>query len=266
VSRKYVLIGVEGPHDQAFVSRILSKLLNFCEFKGDNSKLDHFWRNFIPNYPKGGNLYNRLDMPQILYNDNFSIAIYVGNGSQLISNLRDKLSNIGDISTFFAFAIVADADNNTPNEVARKYHEGFKEYFSHFPTEVTQSGNVTEGSPELETKAGIYILPDNSQPGVLDTLICDCGELVYPEYMQRAKEYIDKFSEEERKEKPLEWGPFDQQKAIIATVASVLQPGMTNTVTIRYDDWISFETAEISAIKNFTDFLKNLLKLETESY
>lgn len=266
MSRKYVLIGVEGPHDQAFVSRILSKLLDLCEFKGDNSKLDHFWRNFIPNYPKGGNLYNRLDMPQILYNDNFSIAIYVGNGSQLISNLRDKLSNIGDISTFFAFAIVADADNNTPNQVARKYHEGFKEYFSHFPTEVTQSGNVTEGSPELETKAGIYILPDNSQPGVLDTLICGCGELVYPEYMQRAKEYIDKFSEEERKEKPLEWGPFDQQKAIIATVASVLQPGMTNTVTIRYDDWISFETAEIPAIKNFTDFLKNLLKLETESY
>ena len=266
MSRKYVLIGVEGPHDQAFVSRILSKLLDFCEFKGDNSKLDHFWRNFIPNYPKGGNLYNRLDMPQILYNHNFSIAIYVGNGSQLISNLRDKLSNIGDISTFFAFAIVADADNNTPNEVARKYHEGFKEYFSHFPTEVTQSGNVTEGSPELETKAGIYILPDNSQPGVLDTLISGCGELVYPEYMQRAKEYIDKFSEEERKEKPLEWGPFDQQKAIIATVASVLQPGATNTVTIRYDDWISFETAEIPAIKNLTDFLKNLLKLETQSY
>jgi hypothetical protein len=266
VSRKYVLIGVEGPHDQAFVSRILCKLLGFSEFKGDNSKLDHFWRNFIPNYPKGGNLYNRLDMPQILYNDNFSIAIYVGNGSQLISNLRDKLSNIGDISTFFAFAIVADTDKNTPDKVVKEYHEGFKEYFSHFPTEVTESGNVTEGSPELETKAGIYILPDNSQPGVLDTLICDCGELVYPEYMQRAKEYIDKFSEEERKEKPLEWGPFDKQKAIIATVASVLQPGATNTVTIRYDDWISLETAEISAIKNFTEFLKNLLKLETQSY
>jgi hypothetical protein len=264
VSRKYVLIGVEGYHDQAFVSRILCKLLGFCEFKGDNSKLDHFWRNFIPNYPKGGNLYKRLDMPQILYNDNFSIAIYVGNGGELIENLSDKLSNIDDLSTFFAFAIVADTDNNTPNEVAGKYHEGFKEYFSHFPTEVTESGNVTEGSPELETKAGIYILPDNSQQGVLDTLICDCGELVYPEYMQRAKEYIDKFSEEERKEKPLEWKPFDQQKAIIATVASVLQPGATNTVTIMRDDWISLETAEIPAIKNFTEFLRNLLNLKTE--
>ena len=263
MNRKYVLIGVEGHHDQAFLSRILCKLLGFSKFDGKMSELDNFWRKFIPNYPKGGNLYDRLDMPQILYNDNFSIAIYVGGGSDLIKNLKAKLSDI-DISTFFAFAIVADADNNTPNEVAKKYHKDFKEYFPHFPTEVTQSGNVTEGSPELETKAGIYILPDNSQPGVLDTLICDCGELVYPEYMQRAKEYIDKFSEEERKEKPLKWKPFDQQKAIIATVASVLQPGMTNTVTIKCDDWISIETAEIPAIKNFTEFLRNLLKLKTE--
>jgi hypothetical protein len=262
VSRKYVLIGVEGPHDQAFVSRILCKLLGFSKFDGKMSELDNFWRKFIPNYPKGGNLYDRLDMPQILYNDNFSIAIYAGGGSDLIKNLKAKLSDI-DISTFFAFAIVADADNNTPNEVAKKYHKDFKEYFPHFPTEVTQSGNVTEGSPELETKAGIYILPDNSQPGVLDTLICGCGDLVYPEYMQRAKEYIDRFSEEERKKK-LKWKPFDQQKAIIATVASVLQPGMTNTVTIKCDDWISIETAEIPAIKNFTEFLRNLLKLKTE--
>lgn len=263
MNRKYVLIGVEGPHDQAFVSRILCKLLGFSKFDGKMSELDNFWRKFIPNYPKGGNLYDRLDMPQILYNDNFSIAIYVGGGSDLIKNLKAKLSDI-DLSTFFAFAIVADTDNNTPNEVAGKYHEGFKEYFSHFPTEVTESGNVTEGSPELETKAGIYILPDNSQQGVLDTLICNCGELVYPEYMQRAKEYIDKFSEEERKEKPLEWKPFDQQKAIIATVASVLQPGATNTVTIMRDDWISIETEEIPAIKNFTEFLRNLLNLKTE--
>lgn len=262
MSRKYVLIGVEGHHDQAFVSRILCKLLGFSKFDGKMSELDNFWRKFIPNYPKGGKLYDRLDMPQILDNENFSIAIYVGNGDELIQNLKAKLSDI-DISTFFAFAIVADTDNNTPNEVAKKYHKDFKEYFPHFPTEVTQSGNVTEGSPELETKAGIYILPDNSQLGVLDTLICDCGDLVYPEYMQRAREYIDKFSEEERKEEPLKWKPFDQQKAIIATVASVLRPGMTNTVTIMRDDWISIETAEIPAIKNFTDFLKNLLKLET---
>jgi hypothetical protein len=265
VSRKYVLIGVEGPHDQAFVSRILCKLLGFSKLDDNVSKLDEIWHKFIPVYPptKGkstGKLNLRLDMPEIFHNDNFSIAIYVGGGggSKLIQNLSDKLSDI-DISTLFAFAIVADTDKNTPDKVVKEYHKGFQEKFPNFPITVNATGNVIEGSPRL----GIYILPNNSQEGVLDTLICDCGELVYPEYMQRAKEYIDKFSEEERKKK-LKWKPFDQQKAIIATVASVLQPGATNTVTIKCDDWISLETAEIPAIKNFTEFLRNLLKLETE--
>jgi len=39
---------------------------------------------------------------------------------------------------------------------------------------------------------------------------------------------------------------------------------MTNTVTIKCDDWISIETEEIPAIKNFTEFLRNLLNLKTE--
>jgi hypothetical protein len=198
-------------------------------------------------------------MPEILYNDSFSIAIYVGEGSNLIPNLSDKLSDM-DYSELFAFGIIADADKNTPKKVVEDYHNGFKEYFPNFPTTVSQSGAVIAGSPRL----GIYILPDNSQQGVLDTLICDCGDLVYPEYMQRAKEYIDKFSEEDRKKKSLKWKPFDQQKAIIATVASVLQPGATNTVTIKCDDWISPTTATIPAIQNLTKFLSDLLNLKTE--
>jgi hypothetical protein len=259
VSRKYVLIGVEGNHDQAFVSKILCKLLGFSEFKEDESNLDSFWRKFIPTYPKRGNLYKRLDMPTILYTETLSIALYAGEGSNLITNLNDKLSDI-DYSTFLAFAIVADADDDTPNKVAEKYHHGLKKYFPNFPITVNATGNIIGGSPKL----GIYILPDNSQQGVLDTLISDCGDLVYPEYMQRAREYVDKFSKEERKKKPLKWKPFDQEKAIIATVVSVLKPGKTNQTSISDNSWISPETeAQIPAIQNLTKFFRNLLNLET---
>ncbi|MEY2913355.1 MAG: hypothetical protein RLZZ184_2664, partial [Cyanobacteriota bacterium] len=125
MSRKYVLIGVEGNHDQAFVSKILCKLLGFSEFKEDESNLDSFWRKFIPTYPKRGNLYKRLDMPTILYTETLSIALYAGEGSNLITNLNDKLSDI-DYSTLLAFAIVADADDDTPNKIVEKYHHGFK--------------------------------------------------------------------------------------------------------------------------------------------
>ncbi|MDD1429486.1 hypothetical protein MEO94_34735, partial [Dolichospermum sp. ST_sed9] len=227
----------EGNHDQAFISKILCILLGFSKFDGKISELDPFWRKFIPNYPKGGNLYVRLDMPAILDTETLSVALYAGEGSNFITNLNDKLSDI-DYSTLLAFAIVADADDDTPNKVAEKYHHGFQKYFPNFPITVNATGNVITGSPKL----GIYILPDNSQQGVLDTLICDCGDLVYPEYMQRAREYVDRFSEEERKKKPLKWKPFDQEKAIIATVVSVLKPGKTNQTSISDNGWISSET------------------------
>ena len=258
MNRQYVLIGVEGNHDQAFISKILCKLLGFSKFDGKISELDPFWRKFIPNYPKGGNLYVRLDMPAILYTETLSVALYAGEGSNLITNLNDKLSDI-DYSTLLAFAIVADADDDTPNKVAEKYHHGFQKYFPNFPITVNATGNVITGSPKL----GIYILPDNSQQGVLDTLICDCGDLVYPEYMQRAREYVDRFSEEERKKKPLKWKPFDQEKAIIATVVSVLKPGKTNQTSISDNSWISSKTeSQIPAIQNLTNFFRDLLNLE----
>jgi hypothetical protein len=64
VNRSYALIGVEGPQDQAFVGKVL-KFLGFQSFDGQESKLEPFWRNFIPPYPRQGNLYKRLDMPSI---------------------------------------------------------------------------------------------------------------------------------------------------------------------------------------------------------
>ncbi len=60
---RYAILGVEGPHDQAFVSKIL-QLMGFQEFKGKKSKLAPFWFQFIPTYPKK-HLYVRVDMPSI---------------------------------------------------------------------------------------------------------------------------------------------------------------------------------------------------------
>jgi hypothetical protein len=151
---RYVLIGVEGNHDQAFLSKILCYLLGCSKFNGKESELDSFWKKFVPHYPsRNGRLYQRLDMPTILSKNDLSLAIYAGEGSNLISNLNTRLSDI-DTSNLFAFAIVADADEKTPTEIAREYHDGFRETFPNFPRTVRESGNVVEGSPKL----GLYII------------------------------------------------------------------------------------------------------------
>ena len=254
---KYAIIGVEGPHDQAFTGKVL-KLLGFKDFreelKGLKSDLDPFWRKFIPVYPKKGNLYKRLDMPSILFNDTISLAIYAGEGSNLVTNLDDILSANPEYQTnLSAFGIVVDCDKSPPDRIVEPYANKFRSYFPNFPK---FPGVVDTNSP----RTGIYVLPDNQRPGVLDTLVCECGEIAYPAYMERARSYLDKFSEEEKKSLNLK--NFDLDKALVATVASVLTPGLTNTVSIARNNWVSEQTQQqVPALANFIEFLRQLLEV-----
>jgi len=255
VSRRYILIGVEGNHDQAFLSKVLQKLFKFSKCE-EESELDQLWRKFIPVYPpKTGKLYLRLDMPSILNTETLSVAIYAGEGSKLITNLVDKLSDMDYLNSLSAFAIVADADESLPSEVAKEYHKGFKDLFPNFPSEVSERGYVTDTLPKL----GLYILPNNSGQGVLDTLLCECGEIAYPEYIERAKSYINQFSEDDLKLQNIKWKPFDREKATVATVVSILKPGKTNTASIADNAWISTLTEQhVPCLQNLTHFLKKL--------
>ncbi|NEQ98324.1 MAG: DUF3226 domain-containing protein [Cyanothece sp. SIO2G6] len=252
VERRYALIGVEGNHDQAFIAKILKKIFGLQKFGGDKSKLEKFWEKFIPVYPKSGDLYKRLDMPTILHNDDISVAIYAGEGESLADNLVVRLSDI-NISKLVAFAIVADADKEEPMQVTKRYQESFKEIFPAFPSE---PGTIAMDSIRL----GIYILPDNGNPGVLDTVLCQCGENIYPDLMEKATEYLNYFSDEKLREMGIKWKPFDYQKAKIATVASVLKPGKTNTASISDNKWVCENTLEeVPALKQLVDFLRELL-------
>jgi hypothetical protein len=254
---KYAIIGVEGPHDQAFTGKVL-KLLGLKDFgeelKGLESQLDPFWRKFIPVYPKKGNLYKRLDMPSLLFNDTISVAIYAGEGSNLVTNLDDILFANSEYQTnLAAFGIVADCDKSTPDRIAEPYAKKFQSYFPNFPQ---CPGVVDTNSP----RTGIYVLPDNASPGVLDTLLCECGQIAYPAYMEKASSYLNEFSESDRKS--LKWKNFDREKALVATVVSVLKPGKTNTTSIADNNWVSEQTKQqVPALANFIEFLNQLLEV-----
>lgn len=259
MTRDYVLIGVEGHHDQAFIAKILKNIFQLKECKYQQN-LDSLWRKFIPTYPtKSGKLHLRLDMPSILYNEALSIAIYAGEGDNLIVNLQTKLSDFDYSSSLKAFAIVADADNSTPSSVVQRYRDGLKDLFPGFPSETSRLGAIVDEKPRL----GIFILPDNSSNGVLDTMLCKCGDVAYPSLMSRAKEYISKFSADEVGQ--IGWKPFDRQKAIVAAVASILKPGGTNTATLSNNDWVCQDTYnQIEEIQAFCIFLENLLDLKLD--
>ena len=266
---RYAIIGVEDPHDQAFVGKVL-KLLGFKDFREEwdklekltrldmskelESKFDKFWHKFIPKYPKQGSLYKRLNMPSILFTESLSVAIYEGEGSNMVTNLDDILSANSEYQTdLAAFGIVADCDKSTPDRIAEPYANKFRSYFSNFPD---RPGVVDTNSP----RTGIYVLPDNGSPGVLDTLLCECGQIAYPVYMEKASSYLNEFSESDIKS--LKWKKFDREKALVATVVSVLKPGKTNTTSIADNNWVSEQTKQqVPALENFIKFLSQLLEL-----
>jgi hypothetical protein len=245
---RYAIIGVEGPHDQAFVSKLLIGL-GFQDFTGRAAELDPFWETLKPKYPKNGRLYVRMDMPSILFTADLSIAVYAAEGSGLKDSFPKAFVNHPPYRVqISAFGIVADADTAGPARVAADYSAIYR---AHFPNIPNRPGVVDLSA----IRTGIYVVPDNTQPGVLETLIIPCGAAVYPKHMKLARDYLNGFAAADK----AHWRNFDDQKALVATVASVLRPGLTNTVTIKHDSWLCPATA--AQVQPFVDFLKQLLSL-----
>lgn len=253
MSSKYGILVVEGPTDQAVVRRAL-QLLGLKSFGGQVQRLDSFWNQakIIPTYPpRSGNLYERLPMPSILSDATCSVAIYeAGGSSRLVPQIRELLDNHDLHKKLDLFGVIADADDKPAVDVASRYQREFQDLFPAFPP---HPGHVVAGPPAL----GAFVFPDNVQQGVVEHLVLECGEAVYSTHLQRARRYVGEFSLQERQQAG--WAPFDEQKAIIASVASLLKPGKTNVASIADNLWVSEQTRGSAMLIKLLDFLNRLM-------
>lgn len=252
VSVKYCILGVEGPHDQAFVGRLLS-MYGLKEFKGELERIDLFWKKFIPNYPRTGKkLYERLDMPSIFFSPTHSIAVYQGEGDNLCRNLKDKMGEHDPyIRDIHAFGLVVDADTYEPR-VALKNKA--KDLHKLFPALTDEVGIIVDGKPRL----GTYVLPDNDRTGILDSILIKCASIVYPELKKGAERFLTGLDEVHKNH----WKQFQDQKALVACIVSVLRPGMANTPSIAQDNWICSDTFhDVEEVAQLSRFLEDLLEL-----
>ncbi len=177
--------------------------------------------------------------------------------SNLSQNLFDLLNDMRiDIQQIRAFGLIVDADNNSPDEVAQEYADKFRKFF---PAISVTPGKVVAN----DSRTGIFVLPDNSRPGTLDTFLIDCASVAYPDHKSGAMQFLSDLDETHKSH----WKPFDFEKAVVATIVSVVQPGMGNTSSIRRDQWISEQTlSNLTQVARLSAFLRNLLELpQTES-
>ncbi len=68
------------------------------------------------------------------------------------------------------------------------------------------------------------------------------------------------FSGEEREQ--AKWGPFDEQKAILASVASLLKPGRTMAASLADHQWVGDETRHLPMLAELLCFLRALVTTE----
>lgn len=252
VNVKYSILGVEGPHDQAFIGKLLERY-GLEKFKGERDSLDSFWEKFIPTYPIRGKLYVRLDMPSIFSSSTHSVVVYQGEGSNLCKNLKGK---IGEHDPFMkdihAFGLILDADDKTPQQKATYYAKELQELY---PDLDNEPGKIVAGEP----RTGIYVLPDNKKQGTLDSILIDCATVIYPDPKVGAMRFLDGLNADYKSH----WRPFDREKATVATIVSVLKPGAANASSISQNDWVCNKTVnEVAEVALLGEFLKDLLELE----
>jgi hypothetical protein len=114
-------------------------------------------------------------------------------------------------------------------------------------------GIVSQGMP----RAGIFVLPDNSNAGTLEVLLLQCAHDVYPELKTAAQNYLSNAKQakdlDENDLKELN-KPAGLAKATVACIASVLRPGKAVQTSLQDNRWLEEPLArlpEVAAVQRF---------------
>ncbi|HNO14440.1 MAG TPA: hypothetical protein PKM96_09630 [Accumulibacter sp.] len=256
---QYGLLIVEGQHDAAVIAKLLSDF-NLKTIQNEK-KLASYWRPLYANlkFPqKDGDLLKRLDVPIFVGNNTYSVAIRTADSdTKIASALEATLSGLGSKQDQLqAIGIVCDADQQTASARMSKLCAALAGCNLTFAA--STPGVVHAGPP----RTGIMVFPDNLGPGTLETLLEDCAATHYPQLQVLARNYMTDgaghLDESERRN--LEKGA-NRQKATIAVIGALLQPGASIAVTLRQDRWLTGSALAQPRIAALRTFLKDLLDL-----
>jgi len=242
---------VEGPHDAAFIG---------VELKGRGfvrveklDEVDDFWRDLIPKvFPAGAKLEHVVRYPDIysLPDTDDSWAVMVAGGdSRLLSELRVALESL-DASRLNAICIIADADDQPANHRYGQLTKGLVALnnmhmpggtesgtagLPGFPLDIPTIANVTSGA----IRVGMYVLPNNSDPGTLDHLLLECAQTSFASIYQSSVDFVEAAAiavAADNRFKGIR-KPSGKNKASAGVIGNILLPGSALSVAIDRGAW-----------------------------
>lgn len=251
--RTKILFIVEGPHDEAFLGRLLRVQHGLSACK-QPSEVDPFWTVTIPTtFPAKNDLRMRVPVPYFYQDSNTSLAMIVAVGdSQLLHVVQDTIAVLpGAVD---ALGVFLDADRQQPPDV--RFHS---------ITEELSDLNFGGGPGMVGTdscRCGVYIFPDNAAAGTLENLLEECAGVSYSSALAAARVFVDCIVDEMFEAGELKdfKKPSGRKKATIATLAAILRPGKAIQVSISDNRWLTPETLTLPNVSSVAVFVKSLLE------
>lgn len=258
---RYCYIVAEGHQDIEFLIRL---------FKFDGLKrvtrlslVDRFWHPLIPrDFPIDDDLTKRVPVPVFLQNAELSIAFHSAGGIKRLSETIEESFTLIPISQVCGIGVVLDADDIQPPQ--KRFEELTTELLPKlsslglsFPSAL---GEVTKDL----TRCGIFIMPNNIDPGTLEDVLLECAQVNYPELFHLSKNYVgslENLDKNQLTQSDLQEisKPAGKNKAIVSGISSILKPGKSLQVSIQDNRWIDEKTIVLGSIKRVKTFLAEII-------
>lgn len=181
--RRFAYLAVEGPHDAAFIGRLLRNA-GFREVRREEATdsdpfLDPELSRLVPrNFPQGNDLLARVAVPFFWQSEEWTVGIdSVTGDSQLVAKAAIALKSVDPPTGFEALGFLLDADSNS--SVEQRYSE-LKSAVSSDTRFAERDFALPEQPGDVagtHRRCGAYIFPDNENEGTLENLLLECGEV-----------------------------------------------------------------------------------------
>ena len=258
---RYHLLVLEGPHDLEFVGRYLRKIFGFKRVEHAAELSDTVIVNLIPRqYPPGGNILRRVPVPAFFKNEDQFVVVQTARAWEKLATTAFDLVDSFDDCIFESVGLIADADND---QCPEKRCSDYAVQLSQLQPECSYLPGEIAGT---QPRVGVYILPDNENPGTLENVLLECGNEAYSTIITAAEKYVDSVSDNvlglRKKDSQQFAAPAGKNKAVVGAVGSVLRPGKAIQMSIHDNQWISNKTFHLPSVQQFKKFLEELLGLE----
>lgn len=255
--RRLSYLAVEGHQDAAFIGRLLR--VGGFQLVIRKPDLDPAFSRLVPaRFPQGDDLLKRVPVPFFYQKEDHAVALHPAGGeSELVSRALVALPEIPVPVGAIGFVLDAD-DQRTPErrlaelagQVSRKSRTpGFA-----LPK---APGRVDEGPP----RCGVFVMPDNVNPGTIEDLLLECAEVHYQDLLEQASSYVQSVDRTRLSESDLAEiaAPAGSKKARIAAIGAVPKPGKAIQNSIADNRWLDGIAAERPKVAKFRAFLRDLL-------